>query len=417
MTRLAFMRSWALGGALVIAVAVRASGQGDEEVRSWLEPTEPTRILGPIHYVGTRGLAVYLITTPEGHVLLNAGMPKSASLIEASIRKLGFKPEDIKILLTGHAHIDHVGTHAHFKRLSGAQVAIMEEEVGLLESGGRTDFHYAHLESSHFDPVKVNRVLRDGDTVTLGGVAMTARLTPGHTKGCTTWTMDVVEGGKAVHVVFPDGTSVNPGYRLVRNPSYPGIADDYRRTFRVLEQLRPDVWLSPHTSMFDFAGKRARVAQEGFKAWVDPTGYRSFVVDKRKVFERRIEAEISGPGFDGTSRQLVRFVGKDGATLAPEDRSNYTAAFGADGRLSARVDCNRGAGAWKLGGLNQIHLGPLALTRSACPPHPLTDRLPRDWENLRSYAFKDGHLLLSLEGEGGTYEFEPTPGPAGEDRK
>jgi metallo-beta-lactamase class B len=147
MTPLMFRRSWALCGVLLIAVSTHVFGQAEDEVQSWFEPTEPMRIIGPINFVGTRGLAVFLMTTSEGHILLNAGMPKSASLIESSIRKLGYRPEDIKIMLTCHAHIDHVGTHAYFKKLSGAQVAIMNVEVDLLESGGKTDFHYAHMQS------------------------------------------------------------------------------------------------------------------------------------------------------------------------------------------------------------------------------------------------------------------------------
>jgi metallo-beta-lactamase class B len=142
--------------------------------------------------------------------------------------------------------------------------------------------------------VKADRVLRNGDTVTLGDVAMTALLTPGHTKGGTTWTMNVVEGGKVYHVVFPDGYSINPGYRLAKNPSYPGIADDYCRTFHVLEMLKPDIWLPSHTSFFDFAGRRARVAQDGIKAWVDPEGYRKFVVGRKHTFESWIDTRDVG---------------------------------------------------------------------------------------------------------------------------
>jgi metallo-beta-lactamase class B len=232
------------------------------------------KIVGPISFVGTKGLGVWLIRTSEGHILLNTGMPSSGPMIEASIRKLGLQPEDVKLLLRCHAHIDHVGGHAYLKQLSGAQVAMIDAEKDLLQSGGKMDFHYGAHAEFWFEPVQVDRVVRDGEMITLGDVALTARLTPGQTKGGTTWILNVVDEGKLYHVVFPDGTSINPGYRVAMDPSYPGIGDDYRRTLHTLELLKPDIWLASHTEMFDFEGKRARAATEGVKAWVDPEGYR-----------------------------------------------------------------------------------------------------------------------------------------------
>jgi metallo-beta-lactamase class B len=204
----------------------------------WDEPAKPQHIVGPIYFVGTQGLAAYLIATPQGHVLINTGMPGSGPLIADSIRQLGFKPEDIRILLLGHAHCDHVGDLAYLQRVSGARVAVMTQEVALLESGGKEDFLYAAYPEFAFAPVQTTQPLRDGDTIELGGVVLTALLTPGHTKGSTTYITRVVDGGQTYTVVFPNGTSVNPGYRLVRDPSYPGIADDYRRTLHVLGGLR-----------------------------------------------------------------------------------------------------------------------------------------------------------------------------------
>lgn len=267
---------------------------GFEQIRQamkWDEPADPVKIVGPLYYVGTRGLSAWLITTPEGHIVLNSGMPGSGPLIEASIRKLGMKPEDIEMLLTGHAHVDHVGGHAYLQRLSGARVAAIAEEVDLLQSGGKLDFHYAGIPAFAFEPVKVDRVFRDGEVIELGGVVLTARLTPGHTKGSTTYSMELVDGGKSYTVVFPDGTSINPGYRLGKNPSYPGIADDYRRTFAVLESLRPDIWLTPHPEVCAFEAKRARAATEGVAAWVDPDGYRKFVAATRAKFETALGSE------------------------------------------------------------------------------------------------------------------------------
>jgi metallo-beta-lactamase class B len=255
----------------------------------WDDPTEPTKVVGPIHFVGTRGSSVWLIRTPKGHIVLNTGMPASGPLIEASIKQLGFKPEDVELLLTCHAHIDHVGGLAYLKRVTGAQVAAMDTEVELLQSGGKTDFNYGSIAEFQFEPVTVDRVVHDGEKVTLGDVTLTAHKTAGHTRGSTTWVTTVADGDRTYVVVFPDGTSVNPGYRLVTNPSYPGIVDDYRRTFQTLTALVPDIWLAPHTNVFAFDAKRARAVSEGVKAWVDLEGYRTWL----GLQHMRLEAVIA----------------------------------------------------------------------------------------------------------------------------
>ena len=198
-------------------------------LKSWEEPAEPVKIIGPIYFVGTRGLAAYLITTPEGHILLDGGMSRSAQDLGASIRRLGFKPEDIRLLLITHAHFDHVGTLDYFKRLSGARFAVMDRDFEDLKSGGKADPVYGGVSQSYFPPVTADRVLKDGDTVSLGNITMTARLGAGHTQGATTWITTVEDEGRSYSVVFPCCTAVNPTYRLVKNPSYPGIAEDYRR--------------------------------------------------------------------------------------------------------------------------------------------------------------------------------------------
>src|SRR5262245_29398020 len=181
-----------------------------DNLSRWIEPVDPVKIPGPIYYVGTHGLAAYLITTPAGHILVDGGMPSSAKAIEASIRKLGFKPEEIRFLLITHAHIDHAGTLAYFKRMSDATVAVMARDFDTLKSGGRTDPIYAAEPAFYFPAVKADRVLKDGDTVSVGNVSMTARLTAGHTQGCTTWVMTVTDGGQGYRVVFPGSSNVNP---------------------------------------------------------------------------------------------------------------------------------------------------------------------------------------------------------------
>ncbi|HKE96436.1 MAG TPA: subclass B3 metallo-beta-lactamase [Povalibacter sp.] len=261
------------------------------DTRSWFEAVEPLHIAGPIYYVGTRDLGVYLITTSAGHILLDGAMPGSQGLIEASIRKLGFKPQDIRLLLITHAHVDHVGTVAYFKKLTGAPLAVMAPDDQLLKSGGHADYLYSEVDAFHFDPVTADRVLKDGDTVTLGNVTLTARHTPGHTRGCTTWITSVEEQGRSWRVVFTGSTSVNPGTRLVDKPSYPGIADDYRHAFSVLETLQPEIFLAAHASFFDLDAKRQRVAKEGVQAFVDPQGYARANAAKREFFEAQLAKE------------------------------------------------------------------------------------------------------------------------------
>lgn len=214
-------------------------------------------------------------------------------MIADSIRKLGFRPEDIKVILTWHAHADHAGAIAYLKQLSGAQLAIMDGDVASIEDGGKSDFHYGwDWQTMGWPAAKVDRVLRDGDTVKLGDVVMTALNTPGHTRGDTTWVTTVTDGGKVYTVVWPDGLSVNPGYRVAHNPSYPGIGDDYRRTAARLELLKPDIWLVSHTDRFGLDAKRARAATEGAAAFVDPEGYRQYIAAQRAAFEEEVTREM-----------------------------------------------------------------------------------------------------------------------------
>jgi metallo-beta-lactamase class B len=263
----------------------------------WDEPAEPVKLVGPIYFVGTKGLSVFLITTSEGHIVLNTGMPGSGPMIEKSIRKLGFKPEEIKILLTGHAHVDHAGGHAYLKKLANARIAMIREEKRLFESGGKLDFHYGSVPEFGFEPAKVDEIFDDGETIKLGDVKITALLTNGHTRGSTTFVMKIVENGKELTVVFPNGTSINPGYRVSKDPSYSGIADDYKRTLHILESLKPDIWLHPHNETYSFDAKLARSAKDGVKAWIDPEGYAKWVAGERKKFDAIVakEQQAGGP--------------------------------------------------------------------------------------------------------------------------
>ena len=270
------------------ARALRAFGV----LRSWFEPASPFRIVGPIYFVGTRGLGAYLIATPNGHIMLDGGMPSSARDIEASIRRLGFEPRDIKIILVTHAHIDHAGTVAHFRKLApAAAVAVMEGDAEILQTGGREDPVYGGFLSLRYPATTPTRVLKDGSTVSLGDITLTARKGAGHSPGCTTWITTVTDDGRPYVVVFPGSSNVNPGMRLLVEPSWPGIADDFRATFQMLESMKPDVWLGAHTERFSFESKRTRMENEGVSAWVDPQGFREYVAADKARFERLLEKE------------------------------------------------------------------------------------------------------------------------------
>ena len=261
----------------------------------WNDYEAPFRLAGPIHFVGTLHLAAFLIHTPQGHILMDGGMPSTAPVIEKSIKELGFKPEDIRLLLTTQAHFDHVGSHAHFKKLSGAMVQAMDGDAQLLRDGGKSDYLFGENPDYQFPRVAVDRVLKDGDVVTLGGVRLVARKTPGHTPGSATYEMDINEGGRIYKVVFAASTSVNPGTRFAKNPSYPGILEDYRKTFAVLASLRPDIWVSGHSGFFDLQAKRKKMSKDNpAAAFVDPAGYEKMIASKKKDFDDYLAKE-SGP--------------------------------------------------------------------------------------------------------------------------
>ena len=264
--------------------ALSAHAQGDP---SWTQPFEPFKIADNLYFVGTRGLSSYLLTTPEGHVLIDTGVEATVPMITANIAKLGFKVADIKILLSSHAHFDHVGGHADMQRLTGATVMALGDDAAALAAG--TD--NSALGASGWKPVKVGRVLRDGEAVALGATTLTAHLTPGHTKGCTTWTTTVTSDGRRYSVVFVGGTSVNGGVRLVDNARHPTIIEDYARTFRVLRELKAEIFLAQHPSMFDMEGKAARIKPGAPNPFVDPQGYEAFVVQNEKSYLARLAAD------------------------------------------------------------------------------------------------------------------------------
>jgi len=258
----------------------------------WTEPFPPQRIVGNVYYVGSRGLASYLIATSEGNILINSNLESSVPLIRDSVEKLGFRFNDIKILLISHAHWDHSAGSAQVKKLTGAKYMVMEGDVDVVESGGKTDFQYGDTPGSLFPPIKVDRILHDGDIVNLGDTVLTAHLTPGHTKGCTTWTLKAKENGKTYDVVIVGSPNVNPGYKLVGNMKYPQIATDYERTFRVLRSLPCDIFLGAHGAYYGMEAKFAKRKAGDRNAFVDPDGYKNYVSDREQAFRAEFGKQL-----------------------------------------------------------------------------------------------------------------------------
>jgi len=253
----------------------------------YLVPFPAHRVVGNVYFVGSKGLGIYLISTPQGHILINAGLEDSVPMIQQSVEKLGFRSSDVKILLISHAHFDHDAGAARIKKLTGAKYMVMDADVPVVETGGKEDFFYAHTPGMLYPAAKVDRVLHDGETVSLGGSVLTAHLTPGHTRGCTTWTMKVREGGESYDVVIVGSPNVNEGYKLVNNAAYPQIAGDYEKTFAVLRSLHCDVFLGAHGGYYDMESKYARMGN-GANPFIDPKGYHNYVTEREQAFRAEL---------------------------------------------------------------------------------------------------------------------------------
>ena len=296
MSKFGKLRKFASGVLMLIAILAMAAASLSAQQPSWTEPFPPHRIAGNLYYVGSKDLASYLIVTPQGNILINSSLESSPPLIRKSIEKLGFKFSDTKILLISHAHWDHDAGSAQILKQTGAKYMVMAEDVPVVESGGRKDFHYGKSPEDLYPPAKVDRVLHDGDEVRLGGTVLTAHLTPGHTKGCTTWTMKIVDGGKSYNIVIIGSPNVNPGYKLVGNKAYPQIAQDYEKTFRVLKSLPCDIFLGAHGGYYGMVAKYARLKQEGMKVFVDPQGYKDYVADRERAFKTELAKQTKAKG-------------------------------------------------------------------------------------------------------------------------
>ncbi|MBY0378220.1 MAG: subclass B3 metallo-beta-lactamase [Gammaproteobacteria bacterium] len=254
-------------------------------------PFPPFQIAGNLYYVGTDDLASYLIVTPEGNILINSDLDANVPMIQASIEKLGFKFSDTKILLISHAHYDHAAGSELIKQQTHAKYMVMDTDVAEVQSGGRSDFVYGNDPSMYFTPSKVDTVLHDGDQIKLGGTVLTAHLTAGHTKGCTTWTIPVKDHGKEYQAVIVGSIGVNPGYKLIHNTAYPNIATDYEHAIKVLKSLPADIFLGAHASMFDLKRKYDALNISATNPFIDPLGYQKHISQKEQDFYTELKKQ------------------------------------------------------------------------------------------------------------------------------
>jgi metallo-beta-lactamase class B len=272
---------------LALLAAGPARAQSDPD---WSAPVAPFRIAGNVYYVGTKGVAAYLIAADKRLILLDVGLEQNAPLVETNIRMLGFQLSDVKLILNSHAHFDHAGGIARLKRDTGAAFYASPGDRWALEHGthdGETTY-----PRGHFPPVTVDHVLKDGESVALGGVRMTATFTPGHTKGCTTWSTQVIEPGRVLNVVFPCSLSTG-GNILIGNTTYPGIVRDYERSFDRVGAMKADIVLTNHPDIADVLGREARVRAGQTSAFLDPSLLGRIVADARSAFAAELKKQTA----------------------------------------------------------------------------------------------------------------------------
>ena len=269
--------SWFLNTFFCCLALTRLSAQSPADAMN--KPFPPYHVIGNVYFVGTDQLGSFLITTPDGNILINSDFEATVPAIRASVEKLGFRFGDTKILLGSHAHGDHMEGDALVKELTGAQVMVMEQDVVSLMK-----------MVPHGKPHPIDRILHDGDEIKLGGTTLVAHLTPGHTKGCTTFTLKADENGKSYNVVILGSIGVNPNYILVNNKVYPEIAEDYVRGFKVLRSLPVDVFLASHGAFYNMKAKYAQLEKDpkGPNPFIDPAGYKAHLDAQEKAFQAKL---------------------------------------------------------------------------------------------------------------------------------
>jgi metallo-beta-lactamase class B len=277
--------------ALATLLTTPLTARQDAEPSPWTARVQPYRVMTGIYYVGTLELSSFLVTSPAGHVLIDSGVEANADAILENIRALGFNVRDVRVILTTQAHFDHVAAHARLKKETGARVLVAAADAPLVEGGGKGDYLFG--PKYYFPPTRVDATIADGEVVRVGDTALTAHLTPGHTRGATTWTMTAKDSaGRDRRVVFMGSTSVNPGTKLVNNQEYPAIEADYKRAFQVQKALPCEVFLAAHASVFNGPAKAAAAAAgKGDAAFVDPEGCRAALDRSEQAFQAELSKQ------------------------------------------------------------------------------------------------------------------------------
>ncbi|HEX7139589.1 MAG TPA: subclass B3 metallo-beta-lactamase [Vicinamibacterales bacterium] len=273
---------------LLLFLAFGTGLAAQQNPAEWTRAFPPFRIVGNIYWVGSYDLSSYLITTPQGNILINTGVGDTAQQIKKSVETLGFKLEDTRILTATHGHYDHVAGLAALKRMTAATVMISEPDKVLLETGGKADFRFGHDAFAQFEPVKVDRTFKDSDTISLGGTVLTAHIHAGHTKGATSFTLNVHDGGKTYRVVIANMGSINPGVKMTGMPGFPDIAEAYANTFRAQKDMQIDVWLASHASQFRMHEKYTPGIAYDPQRFVDPDGFRKAVDALEKTYLEQV---------------------------------------------------------------------------------------------------------------------------------
>jgi metallo-beta-lactamase class B len=287
---------FALSALMALAVVLPGFGQSAQSLGNpdWVKPFPPFRMIANLYWVGTYDLSTYLITTPEGHILINTGLTSTIPQIKGGLEQLGFKLSDVKVLTATHGHFDHVAGLAELKRMTGARVVMSEQDAELLESGAKSDFRFSDDPAAAFEPVKVDRRLKNGDKIELGGVVLTAHLHPGHTKGATSFTFDVRENNKVYRVGIMNMPSINPGVHVSGMPKFPDITQAYARTFHDQKETKIDVWLASHAAQFNLHKKYQPGDAYNPDRFVDPQGFQASVAQLEKAYRDQLAKEQQG---------------------------------------------------------------------------------------------------------------------------
>ncbi len=259
----------------------------------WTRSYEPHRVIGNLYAVGNAGLSAYLITTDDGHILVNTMLEGSMQEIKSGVEALGFRMQDIRILLTTQAHFDHTADLAKIKALTGAEMYATPDDARVLEDGGASDAHFGHCEEFLFTPIKVERRLADGETFELGGVTITTHHHPGHTEGSSSYSWQVIENGKEYNVAIVNMGTINDGKQLLIEPTYPGVAEDFAMTFHKQRQMNIDVWVSSHPQQYNLMGKHRLGQPYHPETFVDPEGFLAEVNKLAEVYRKQLNAEMS----------------------------------------------------------------------------------------------------------------------------